>query len=135
MKKIIVFILVFIPLAFTPVSVLGQTPTRTVIDLTAPTNVVQGSNISVSSVVQFIFNILVAIGIVAALAYLLYGGVRWITSAGDKAAVENARNHIVAAIVGLLILVLSFVIVSIVLTILGLDALPTSISIPTLSGP
>lgn len=108
--------------------------TGTVINLGSPSNAVSGVGITVSSVVSFIFNFLIAIGIVAALIYLLYGGIRWITSQGDKAAVESARNHIVAAIIGLLVLVLSWVIVSVVLTVLGLGSLGPNLIIPTLQG-
>src|SRR3989338_10858908 len=110
---------------FSPAFAFGDT----VINIPAPSNVVSGTNISVSTVVQFVFNLLVAIGIIAALAYLLYGGIKWITSGGDKAAVEAARNHIVAAIIGLIILTLSFVIVSLVMKVLGLPSLPTSLNI------
>ena len=74
------------------------------------------------------------LGIIAALVYLLYGGIKWITSGGDKAQVEAARNHIVAAIIGLVILVLAWVIVAVVFTVLGLQALPGSLTLPTLSG-
>ena len=128
-RKLAVFILTFSLWSFFASSAYGQT----VINLAAPTNIVQGDKITVSKVVQFIFNFLVALGIIAALAYLLYGGVRWITSAGDKAAVENARNHIVSAIIGLLVLVLAWVIVSLVMTILGLPAVPPEITIPKLT--
>ncbi len=38
-----------------------------------------------------------------ALVYLLLGGISWITASGDKAKLEDARNKITHAIVGLLI--------------------------------
>ena len=88
--------------------------------------------IDLSNVVQFIFNLLVAIGIVAALSYLMYGAIKWITSGGDKAAVEAARSHVTHAVIGLLILVLSWVIVSLVMSILGLGVVPTSVILPRL---
>jgi len=39
-----------------------------------------------------------------AFVYLLWGGFQWITSGGDKAAVEAARLRISAALVGLVII-------------------------------
>src|SRR3990167_7266093 len=51
---------------------------------------------------------------VLALGYLIYGGIRWITSGGDKTAVEGARNHIIAAIIGLAVIFLSFLILNVV---------------------
>ncbi len=56
-----------------------------------------------------------------ALVFLVYGGVKWITSGGDKAAVEGARNTIVAAVVGLVIVFLAYFILSIILGLFGLN--------------
>ena len=55
------------------------------------------------------------IAVVVALAYLIYGGVRWIMSGGDKAALDSARNHIVAAILGLIVVFLAFFILNILI--------------------
>src|SRR3989304_1925490 len=52
---------------------------------------------------QFISAILAAILVIATLAafvFLLLGGLSWITSGGDKAAVEGAQKRIQAAIIG-----------------------------------
>lgn len=46
--------------------------------------------------------------IVVALVFLIWGGIKWIMSGGDKTALEEARNHVVAAIVGLVIVFLVF---------------------------
>lgn len=47
--------------------------------------------------------LLLLIAFILAFLYLILGGIGWITSGGDKAAVENARGKIIAAIIGLLI--------------------------------
>src|SRR6266700_3103059 len=44
--------------------------------------------------------ILVAAALIA-LFFLIWGGIRWIMSAGDKAKVDSARQTITAAIIGL----------------------------------
>lgn len=69
--------------------------------------------------------LLFVVAIVIALGFLIYGGIKWITSGGDKAAVEAARNTIVAAVVGLVIVFLSYFILNIILGLFGLklDAL------------
>ena len=41
------------------------------------------------------------IAAVMSLLYLLWGGLDWVVSGGDKTSVENARNKIVHAIIGL----------------------------------
>jgi hypothetical protein len=42
--------------------------------------------------------------------YFITGAFSWITSGGDKGKLENARNRITQAVVGMIILVGSFVI-------------------------
>jgi len=57
----------------------------------------------IGSVVQLIF----VIAVVVALLYLIYGGFRWLISTGDKGKVSEAREHIVAAIIGLVVIFLA----------------------------
>ncbi len=70
------------------------------------------------------------IGALAALAYLVYGGIKWIMSEGDKTAVETARNQITAAIIGLIIIGLSFLVINIVLSLFGISL--SNLTLPTL---
>lgn len=106
---------------------------QTSIPITPPT----GSliNIKLENVPGFIINLLFAIGIVVVIAYLIYGGIKWVMSGGDKAGVEAARNHIVAAIVGLVIIVGAFLIINVVLTLLtGSSFDLTKLKLPGLGG-
>ena len=48
-----------------------------------------------------------AIAAVMVLIYLLWGGIEWITSGGDKSKTEGARNKITNAITGLIVLAAS----------------------------
>lgn len=83
---------------------------------------------------QIVGNIIIAIIIIAiviALIFLIIGGIKWITSGGDKSKVESARNTIVAAIVGLVITLLAYFIISFVLSIFGIDNI-AEIKIPPL---
>jgi uncharacterized protein YacL len=63
---------------------------------------------------------LVIVAVLFALIYLLYGGIKWITSKGEKTEVEAARNHIVAAILGLIVVMLAVFILSIILSAFGI---------------
>ena len=72
------------------------------------------------------------IAIVVALGYLIYGAIRWIISQGDKAKVTDARNHIIAAIIGLVIVFLSYFIINIVIGIFFPDKNLTNLSLPSL---
>lgn len=77
-----------------------------------------GPNIAQTIRNVVIFFIIIAV--VVALFYLLYGGVKWITSKGDKTEVEAARNHITAAVVGLIVVFLAIFIISIILSAFGI---------------
>lgn len=65
----------------------------------------------VGTAVNFIF----VIAALIALAYLIYGAIKWIISEGDKSNVETARNQIVAAIIGLVIIALSYLIINVII--------------------
>lgn len=75
----------------------------------------------------------IIIAVVIALFYLLYGGVKWITSKGDKTEVESARNHIMAAIIGLIVVFLAVFIVSLILSAFGQNF--GSLVLPDISKP
>jgi hypothetical protein len=65
--------------------------------------------------------VVIALGIVAVLAalfFLLWGGIKWITSGGDKEKVDSARGTITYAIIGLVIVILGYVIVSFIRNLL-----------------
>lgn len=96
-----------------------------------------GTDVKLENVPQFIVTVLLVVGVLIALVFLIYGGIKWILSGGDKAAVDAARKHIVAAIVGLVIVVAAFFIVNVVFTLIGVSS-PLSggkFCIPSLKNP
>lgn len=72
------------------------------------------------TVISRIIVILLVGAAVIALFFLIWGGIRWILSGGDKSKVEAARGTIIAAIVGLVIAFLAFFILSIIFQLFGL---------------
>lgn len=86
-----------------------------------------------SYVLQNAIGIILAVAVVLALFFLIWGGIKYVMSGGDKSAVESARGTIIAAIVGLVIAFLAFFIVSIITYILTGDA-GNVWTIPTLYG-
>lgn len=87
---------------------------------------------SVNKIVRNSITILFIVAVIAALFFLIYGGIRWITSGGDKARLESARNIIVAAIIGLILTFLIYFIINIILQLFGLSTVITSFEIPKL---
>lgn len=58
-----------------------------------------------------------------ALFQLLQGGLEWITSGGDKTGVENARNRLTNALIGLVIVFAAWAFYLVILQILGISPL------------
>lgn len=79
------------------------------------------TDIKVEAIPQYIVNALFLIAAFLAVAYLMYGGIKWITSRGDKVQVESARKHIVAAVLGLVIVAGSFFALNVVFRLLGVE--------------
>ncbi|GMR03312.1 MAG: hypothetical protein BMS9Abin21_145 [Thermodesulfovibrionia bacterium] len=57
------------------------------------------------------------------LLYLLYGGFRWMTSGGDPKALAQARSAVTTALIGFVIVFVSFWVVQLVGIMLGIDAI------------
>ncbi|MCJ7826544.1 hypothetical protein MUP56_02935 [Patescibacteria group bacterium] len=55
--------------------------------------------------------------------FLILGGIQWITSGGDKTAMEAARNKITHAIVGLVIVGSAWAIMALVQNFLGISVI------------
>jgi uncharacterized membrane protein len=82
----------------------------------------------VGSVIQLVF----VIAVVFCLFYLIYGGFRWLVSSGDKTQVSAAREHIVAAVIGLVIIFLAYFIMNLILGFFGVGNL-SNLTIPSVS--
>ncbi len=82
---------------------------------TCPQGTTSGAG-TVSGIVTTTINILsLAVGIIAVIM-LIVGGFKYITSGGDSGKVTSAKNSIVYAVIGLVIVALAQIIVQFVLT-------------------
>lgn len=66
-----------------------------------------------------ILNVVMLIAAILVFAFLIFGGIQWITSGGDKNKAEEARNKITAAIIGLIIVAASYAVINLVVQFLG----------------
>lgn len=66
----------------------------------------------------------------AVFAYLIWGGFEWITSGGDKTAIEGARNKITAALVGLTIVASAWAVMLLIEKFFGLNIFGETTRIP-----
>jgi len=62
---------------------------------------------------------------------LLFGGIRWILSGGDKTNTENARNQITAALIGLIVVFAAWAIARLIDQIFGFNLF--QLEMPTLT--
>lgn len=58
-----------------------------------------------------IWNTIITIGALMVIVYFLWGAIEWISAGGDASKVQKARDKIVQAVIGLVVLVASFTII------------------------
>ena len=99
----------------------------------AQMNIKKPDTIQITDLGQLISALVGTVLIIAALLaflYLILGGIKWITSGGDKAGMEEARNKITHAIVGLIIVGAAWSIMTLVQNFLGVQIIGGSINLP-----
>lgn len=69
---------------------------------------------SLSNIVNFVVILLLIVAVVLSLLFLIWGGIKWILSGGDKTKVESARSTIIGALIGLAIAFSAFFLLNIV---------------------
>jgi hypothetical protein len=69
---------------------------------------------SISQFILKIINVALAVAGLIAVLFLIIGGFRYITSAGNEEVAEGAKKIIINAIIGVVVIILSFVIVRVI---------------------
>jgi cytochrome bd-type quinol oxidase subunit 2 len=100
-------------------------------EIKAPT----GFATDIGSLFNSLLNIVMLIAALLVFAYLIMGGIEWITSGGDKGKAESARNKLTSAVIGLIIVAASYAIFTLLLRFLGFggDVNKLFQDIPTIS--
>jgi hypothetical protein len=75
-----------------------------------------GGGADVSHVLRTVIDLLSVIGGAIAIIMIIIGGIKYVTSSGDANAVSSAKNTVIYAIVGLIIIAIAQTIVRFVLT-------------------
>lgn len=84
----------------------------------------------VGQLVSAAVGVLLILSALLAFFYLILGGIQWITSGGDKANMEAARNKITHAIVGLIIVGAAWAMMILVQNFLGVQIIGGTLSFP-----
>ncbi|OGE80492.1 MAG: hypothetical protein A2660_01370 [Candidatus Doudnabacteria bacterium RIFCSPHIGHO2_01_FULL_45_18] len=69
---------------------------------------------TISGEVEWIIQLLLAFAGIVAVLYLIIGGFRYITAAGNEETAEQAKKTIQNSIIGLIVILLSYVIVTVI---------------------
>ena len=74
---------------------------------------------SINGFIRTVINWLLAIAFGIAVLFLIIGGFWYITSAGNEETAEKGKNAAINAVIGIAIIILSFVIVNVVSKLVG----------------
>lgn len=80
------------------------------------------------SVITTLLSFVMGIAALAVFLYLIWGGIQWITSGGEKGKTEEARNKITSAVIGLIVLAASYALLMLVLRVLGFSSLTDALT-------
>jgi len=99
-------------------------------EITAPTGIPTGglgSGEAGERLIQNGLTLALIAAVILSIIFLIWGGIKWITSGGDKTKVESARKTIIYSLIGLVLALSSIIIVSFVTnTFFGVDLLGIS---------
>ncbi|PIU02086.1 hypothetical protein COT66_02095 [Candidatus Shapirobacteria bacterium CG09_land_8_20_14_0_10_49_15] len=88
-------------------------------------------NVTFGGLISALIRLALIIVALVAFAFLILGGVKWITSGGDKEATSGAQKTITAALIGLVIVFAAWAILQLVQTFFGINIL--TFVIPTIN--
>ena len=75
--------------------------------------------VDLNVIVGSVINIVLFLAFVAALVFLIWGGIKWIMSGGDKEGTTKAKESVTAALIGLAVVVASYILINVILQFFG----------------
>jgi hypothetical protein len=91
------------------------------------------ANISIGGIVSAGVTLILIIAALVSFVFLIIGGIRWMTSAGDKEGTSKAQSTITSALIGLVIVFSAWAIIKLLQTFFGLPNI-FEFNIPQISG-
>ena len=108
--KTTLFVLAFLMFLLVPTASLVASGLTTV----TPFEGTSSNRDPIVAITNLVNGLLVVVGIIAAI-FVVIGGMRYIFSQGDEDAQVQARNTILAAVIGIVVVILSAVVVNLVI--------------------
>jgi len=94
-------------------------------------NMVENAAIRGSSFIRIVFTTLMIVGIIYFIYNILIAGFSFINSSGDEKRMAAAKNHILGAFIGLIVMFAVFAFLSLLENILGIDLIKLTLPIFT----
>lgn len=85
---------------------------------------------TLAQVVTFIIRLLLITAFGLLLIVFLYGGIRWIASAGDERAIQGAQHLLTAALVGIIIVIASFALIRLIEFLFKVSIISAPLNVP-----
>src|SRR6266567_5966168 len=82
--------------------------------VTAPGGIPSGGLSFMQQVMNNALTIMLVFAVIITLIFLIWAGIQWVSSSGDKSKLAAARARLTWAIIGLVIVFLAFLVVNIV---------------------
>jgi len=89
--------------------------------INAPSTVPTGGFVKFEEILRVGLTALFIVAFVLALIFLIWGGIQWTMSGGDKEGIQKARLKLTYAIIGLVVTTLAFFIVNIISGFFGFN--------------
>ena len=85
------------------------------------------NNITITNIISALIILVLIIAALVFLFMLILGGIRYITSGGDKAQTESARGQITAALIGLVIVFAAWAVINLVNLFFGVNIMELNV--------
>lgn len=83
----------------------------------------------VARLISTLVNIFLVVGAVIFVFMFIYGAITWISSGGDKVAVEEARKRVIHAVIGIAILFTTWAAITLIESLFGINIISINIDI------
>jgi len=99
------------------------------IPLNPPVGFENLAHITIPGIITTVIKLVLVVAALIAFFFLVFGGIKWITSGGDKEGTAKAQGTITAALVGLVIVFAAWAIIKLLEVFFGIQIL-SSLNIP-----
>jgi len=99
------------------------------INLQPPSGWERLANITLPGIISTVIKLILVVAALIAFIFLVIGGIKWITSGGDKEQTAKAQGTITAALIGLVIVFAAWAIIKLLEAFFGIEIL-TKLTIP-----